>query len=108
MIILRVHVRRFRKLAGQVLECGPGLNVIRGRNDSGKSTLHEAFSAALFPIIVTPSTSSVLASATIWPASVGYGTPCRATMAACCAGLSASHPSCQTQSVEGPCTSVSP
>src|SRR3989475_7237913 len=52
--------------------------------------------------------SSVLASATIWPASVGYGTPCRATMAACCAGPSASHASCQTQSVEGPCTSVSP
>ncbi len=50
MIIHRVHVRRFRKLADQVLECGPGLNVIRGRNDAGKSTLHEAFSAALFPI----------------------------------------------------------
>src|SRR5256712_7293524 len=52
--------------------------------------------------------SSVLASATIWPASVGYGTPCRATMAACCAGPSASHASGQTQGVEGPCTSVSP
>ncbi len=50
MIIHRVHVRRFRKLADQVLECGSGLNVIRGRNDAGKSTLHEAFSAALFPI----------------------------------------------------------
>jgi len=50
VIIHRVHVRRFRKLADQVLECGPGLNVIRGRNDAGKSTVHAAFSAALFPI----------------------------------------------------------
>ncbi len=48
MIIRRVHVRLFRKLVDQVLECGPGLNVIRGRNDAGKSTLHLAFSAAFF------------------------------------------------------------
>ncbi len=50
MIIHRVHVRRFRKLVDQVLECGPGLNVIRGRNDAGKSTLHAVFSAAFFQI----------------------------------------------------------
>lgn len=50
MIIRRVHVRRFRKLADQVLECSAGLNVIRGRNDAGKSTLHAAICAALFPI----------------------------------------------------------
>ncbi len=50
MIIHRVHIRRFRKLTDQVLECGLGLNVIRGRNDAGKSTVHAAFSAALFPI----------------------------------------------------------
>lgn len=50
MIIYRVHIRRFRKLGDQVLECGPGLNVIRGRNDAGKSTLHLALSAALFPV----------------------------------------------------------
>lgn len=50
MIIRRVHIRRFRKLVDQVLECGPGLNVIHGRNDAGKSTLHLAFSAALFPV----------------------------------------------------------
>lgn len=49
MIVRRVRVQRFRKLADQVLECVPGLNVIRGRNDAGKSTLHLAFSAALYP-----------------------------------------------------------
>lgn len=50
MIVRRIHVRKFRKLLDQVLECGPGLNVIRGRNDAGKSTLHRAFCAALFPV----------------------------------------------------------
>ncbi|HLJ58746.1 MAG TPA: AAA family ATPase [bacterium] len=50
MIIRRVRIRRFRKLLDQTLECSPGLNVIRGRNDAGKSTVHLAFSAALFPI----------------------------------------------------------
>ncbi len=50
MIIRRVRVRRFRKLADQTLACGPGLNVVRGRNDAGKSTLHLAFSAALYPV----------------------------------------------------------
>lgn len=49
MIIGRVRVQRFRKLVDQVLECAPGLNVIRGRNDAGKSTLHLVFSAALYP-----------------------------------------------------------
>ncbi len=49
MIIGRVRVQRFRKLVDQVLECAPGLNVIRGRNDAGKSTLHLAFSTALYP-----------------------------------------------------------
>jgi len=50
VIISRLHIRRFRKLVDQVLECRPGLNVIYGRNDAGKSTLHLAFSAALYPV----------------------------------------------------------
>jgi DNA repair exonuclease SbcCD ATPase subunit len=50
MIIRRIRVRRFRGLADQELTFGPGLNVVRGRNDAGKSTLHLAFSAALFPV----------------------------------------------------------
>src|SRR5205807_165190 len=40
----------FRKFVDQVLECGSGLNVIRGRNDAGKSTLHLAFAVVLFPV----------------------------------------------------------
>ncbi|TMI80890.1 MAG: hypothetical protein E6H03_07610, partial [Bacillati bacterium ANGP1] len=50
MIIRRVRIRGFRKFVDQVLECGPGLNVVRGRNDAGKSTLHLAFAVVLFPV----------------------------------------------------------
>ncbi|HET7265512.1 MAG TPA: AAA family ATPase [bacterium] len=50
MIIRRVRVRAFRGLGDGDFAFAPGLNVVRGRNDAGKSTLHLAFSAALFPI----------------------------------------------------------
>lgn len=50
MIIHQVRIRRFRKLRDRDLVCGPGLNVVYGRNDAGKSTLHLAFAAALYPV----------------------------------------------------------
>lgn len=50
MIIRHVNIRRFRKLRDRDLVCGPGLNVVYGRNDAGKSTLHLAFAAALYPV----------------------------------------------------------
>jgi DNA repair exonuclease SbcCD ATPase subunit len=50
VIIRRMRVRCFRSLGDEDLVFGPGLNVVRGRNDAGKSTLHLAFSAALFPV----------------------------------------------------------
>ena len=53
MIIHRVRVRRFRKLRDRDLDCGPGLNVVYGSNDAGKSTLHLAFAAALYPVSPT-------------------------------------------------------
>ncbi len=53
MIIHRVRVRRFRKLRDRDLVCGPGLNVVYGSNDAGKSTLHLAFAAALYPVSPT-------------------------------------------------------
>ncbi len=53
MIIHRVRVRRFRKLRDRDLACGPGLNVVYGSNDAGKSTLHLAFAAALYPVSPT-------------------------------------------------------
>ena len=53
MIIHRVRLRRFRKLQDRDLVCGPGLNVVYGSNDAGKSTLHLAFAAALYPVSPT-------------------------------------------------------
>ena len=50
MIIRRVRVRAFRRLGDEEFDFTPGLNVVRGRNDAGKSTLHLAFSAALYPV----------------------------------------------------------
>ena len=50
MIVRRFRVSRFRKLRDQELICGPGLNVIRGPNDAGKSTLHLAFGAAFYRV----------------------------------------------------------
>jgi DNA repair exonuclease SbcCD ATPase subunit len=53
VIIRRVRIRRFRKLHDRDLVCGPGLNVVYGSNDAGKSTLHLAFAAALYPVSPT-------------------------------------------------------
>ncbi|HKX18407.1 MAG TPA: AAA family ATPase, partial [bacterium] len=50
MIIRRVRVQAFRRLGDEEFVFTPGLNVVRGRNDAGKSTLHLAFSAALYPV----------------------------------------------------------
>jgi hypothetical protein len=47
MRITRVHADAFGAMAGRTLELGPGLNVIVGPNESGKSTWHAALYAAL-------------------------------------------------------------
>lgn len=50
MLIKRIEIRNFRKLARPVRLDGlqPGLNVIAGDNEEGKSTVLEAVRAALF------------------------------------------------------------
>src|SRR5262249_45378556 len=47
MRINRVHADAFGAMTGRTLELGPGLNVIVGPNESGKSTWHAALYAAL-------------------------------------------------------------
>jgi uncharacterized protein YhaN len=44
----RLSVRGFGKLAARELRFGPGLTVVHGPNESGKSTTHAALRAALF------------------------------------------------------------
>lgn len=48
MIIKRLKLERFRKFEDLDLEFSPGINVIRGPNESGKSTIVRAIVAALF------------------------------------------------------------
>jgi uncharacterized protein YhaN len=48
MRVERLIVSGFGKLAGRELELGPGLTVVHGPNESGKSTTHAALRASLF------------------------------------------------------------
>ncbi len=43
----KIHVRAFGPLKDQGLEFEPGLNIVHGPNESGKSTWHAALAAAL-------------------------------------------------------------
>src|SRR5947207_2916054 len=51
MRIERLTVSGFGKLAGTALEPGPGLTVVHGPNESGKSTTHAALRASLFGLV---------------------------------------------------------
>src|SRR5690606_24727814 len=41
-------MERFRAFSRRTLEFGDGLNIIRGANEAGKTTIHEALRAVLF------------------------------------------------------------
>src|ERR1700732_505418 len=50
MIITRIEVRNFRKLLNPVIvdDLGPGLSIIEGDNEEGKSTLLQAIRCGFF------------------------------------------------------------
>jgi len=48
MRITRLHAENFRRFADVDLEFSPGMNLIRGPNESGKSTIVRALLAAMF------------------------------------------------------------
>lgn len=48
MIIRSLHARKFRCLDDATLQFGPGLNIIKGPNEAGKSTVHAALLKVLF------------------------------------------------------------
>lgn len=47
MHILRLRLRNFRKFADLEIEFAPGLNVVKGPNEAGKTTLQRAIALAL-------------------------------------------------------------
>ncbi|MCI0404684.1 MAG: AAA family ATPase, partial [candidate division Zixibacteria bacterium] len=48
MKIERCEIKRFGKLKNFKAEFAPGLNLVKGANEAGKSTLVEALGAGLF------------------------------------------------------------
>ena len=48
MKLKRLEINGFGKLVKQVYEFSPGLNLIYGRNEGGKSTLQRSILAALY------------------------------------------------------------
>lgn len=48
MIIERIELARFGKFRDRTIDFHPGLNVVKGPNEAGKSTLHRAVRTALF------------------------------------------------------------
>ena len=47
MIIERVVVKNYKGLEDTEITFGPGLNILVGNNETGKSTVHEAINLAL-------------------------------------------------------------
>lgn len=64
MIIERISLERFRRFNRFSAELGPGLVVVRGPNESGKSTIQEAIIAALY--LKPGTTANDLKSNTSW------------------------------------------
>ena len=48
MHVESVHLHGFGRLSGREFRFAPGLTIVHGPNEAGKSTLHAALSAALF------------------------------------------------------------
>ncbi|HET7172336.1 MAG TPA: AAA family ATPase [Gaiellales bacterium] len=51
MHVETVHLHGFGRLAGRDFRFSPGLTIVHGPNEAGKSTLHAALSAALFGLV---------------------------------------------------------
>lgn len=64
MIVDRIRLKRFKKFRDKTLDFAPGLNIIKGPNEAGKSTLHEALRTVLFEKPTT--TSQPMKAARSW------------------------------------------
>lgn len=50
MIIRRLNIRNFGKIHDRTLEFSPGINVLYGENESGKTTVHTFIKSMLFSL----------------------------------------------------------
>src|SRR5690625_523225 len=66
MIIEQLQLKRFKRFTAATLDFVPGLNVIRGRNEAGKTTLHEALKMILYQL--PRSTAQVVQQSMTWEA----------------------------------------
>ena len=48
MVIRRLKIRNFGKIREKTLELSPGINVLYGENESGKTTVHTFIKSMLF------------------------------------------------------------
>ncbi len=70
MVLTQLTVKRFQRLRDLTVSFAPGLNVVRGPNESGKSTLRRALLAALFDN--PTSASDEVKQQTTWGESEAY------------------------------------
>ena len=48
MIIRKLNIKNFGKVHDKTLEFSPGINVLYGENESGKTTIHTFIKSMLF------------------------------------------------------------
>lgn len=77
MKLKRLEIEGFGKLVKQIYEFGPGLNLIYGRNEAGKSTLQRSILAALYGFFdegtITAAKKAIMASYEPWDTRAPFG-----------------------------------
>lgn len=73
MRLLELHLRHFGKFHDKIIQLQPGINVIEGRNEAGKSTIHSFICAMLFGLEGTRERQEVYERYLPWENQGGYG-----------------------------------
>lgn len=73
MRLLELHLAHFGKFHDKIIRLQPGINVIEGRNEAGKSTMHTFISAMLFGLDSGKGKQAVYGRYLPWENQGGYG-----------------------------------
>ena len=60
MIIRKLNIKNFGKVHDKTLEFSPGINVLYGENESGKTTIHTFIKSMLFGLTRTVKTMTTV------------------------------------------------